>query len=130
MARKKSPDECAPTESGILDFPYPSKCTAESDTGNKIYELERDLESAVVRFARGRLWYTRKYRTAGRRAAPDRIFIRGGKVLFIEFKRLGNVPTKQQRDEIGLLLAVGADVVWVDSYEDACAVLKDRENRS
>ena len=103
--------------------------TAASDTENEVFELEADLEKAAVRWARARGWHSRKYRTAGRRAEPDRIFIRSGHVLFVEFKRVGNVPTAQQWLAIDDLRAAGADVVWLDSIEDFRAVLIDREAR-
>ena len=97
--------------------------------GNKWYELEKDLEDDAVGWARRRGWYSRKYRSAGRRSAPDRIFIRDGRVLFVEFKRPGEEPIPLQFEEHTQLQAVGADVVWVDSIEDFKAVIRDRENR-
>lgn len=103
--------------------------TAVSDTENEVFELEANLESKAVSWARNRGWYSRKYRTQGRRAAPDRIFIFKGHTLFVEFKRLGNVPTAQQWEEIEDLVEHGADVVWLDSIEDFRAVLIDREAR-
>lgn len=109
----------------------PPKNTARSpltwgDT-DEIFELEADLEKQAIRFARKRGWYTRKYKSAGRRAAPDRIFIRDGSVLFVEFKRLGNAPTEQQYEEIKQLKEAGADVIWLDSIEDFRACLLQRE---
>lgn len=101
--------------------------TAASVIENEIFEREADLEDKAVKWARVRGWYCRKYRTAGRRAAPDRIFIRGGHVLFVEFKRAGNLPTDQQRDELRQLHEAGADAIWLDSIEDFKACLLSRE---
>lgn len=98
-----------------------------SDT-DEIFELEIDLEKKAVKWARARGWFSRKYRSPGHRASPDRIFIRRGRVFFVEFKRLGNAPTRQQEDEIESLLLHGADVVWLDSLEDFKAVILGREN--
>lgn len=94
---------------------------------DEIFELEIDLEKKAVKWARARGWYSRKYKSQGRRAAPDRIFIRKGRTFFVEFKRLGNAPTDQQWEEIGDLVEAGADVVWIDSIEDFKACLMGRE---
>jgi hypothetical protein len=99
-----------------------------SDTENEIFEYEADLEKSAVSWARKRGWYSRKYRAAGRRASPDRIFILRGKVVFIEFKRAPAEPTDQQWEEIRSLLDAGADAIWLDSIEDfrACLVTRER----
>ena len=127
MGKKKQPDDSAPTESGILDCLLPSSSIAASDTGNKIYESEAKLEDDAVKMARKRGWFSRKYRAAGRRSQPDRIFIRNGRIFWVEFKRLGNEPTAAQWEEINAMLAAGADVVWLDSIEDFRACLLQRE---
>lgn len=93
----------------------------------QFYELEADVEDAVVTWARRRDWYVRKFKHPGRRSAPDRLFIRNGRVLFIEFKRLGNVPSEAQWIEIHDLEDAGADVIWLDSIDDAKACLLQRE---
>ena len=90
-------------------------------------ESEKDLEDAAVRWARARGWFTRKYRTVGRRSAPDRLFIRNGVVLFVEFKRAGAQPTELQRIEIAAMRAAGALVVWLDDLADLQAVLSAHE---
>ena len=95
--------------------------------GDEIFELEADLEDRAVEHARRRGWYVRKYKNPQRRSAPDRIFIRGGVVLFIEFKRQLKEPTKGQWDEIYALRAVGATVYWIDSIEDFYVVLHHHE---
>lgn len=101
----------------------PVQKVASFDSGDKIYDLEIDLETDAVKWARRRGWYSRKFRAPGRRAAPDRIFVFQGRVLFIEFKRLGNEPTDQQREELDDLRKVGAHAIWLDSIEDFQAVI-------
>jgi hypothetical protein len=98
-----------------------------NDTGNKIYATEAALEKDATQWARNRGWYSRKFKAAGRRSIPDRLFIRGGVVFIVEFKRLGNEPTDQQWLEIDALLEAQADVVWLDSIEDFRACLIARE---
>jgi hypothetical protein len=103
------------------------RSTAGSATENEIFELEADLEDAAIKFAKKRGWWTRKYKHVGRRAAPDREFVRRGVRFLVEFKRVGNEPTEQQWEEIKGMAAVGMDVVWLDSIEDfkACLVVRE-----
>lgn len=105
----------------------PLNSTAASVTENKVYEYEADLEADAVKFSKRRGWYSRKYKHAGRRAAPDREFIRKGIRFLVEFKRWPKEPTEQQWEEIRELLSVGVDVVWLSSIEDFRACLIARE---
>ena len=128
MGRKKQLDSCAPTASGILDSPLLLNSIAASDIErDKIYALERDLEDDATKLARKRGWFSRKYRSAGRRSQPDRLFIRNGVCFWVEFKRLGNEPSPAQWEEINAMLQAGADVLWIDSIEDFRACLIARE---
>lgn len=96
-------------------------------TENKIYELEADLEKDAIKFAKRHSWLTRKFRHAGRRAAPDRWFAKGGIIFWVEFKRQGNVPSEQQYEEIFAMRGAGLDVLWIDSIEDFRGCLLNRE---
>lgn len=95
--------------------------------GDKIYELEQDLEDDAIKLAKRHDWLTRKFRHAGRRAAPDRWFAKAGRIFWVEFKRQGNAPSEQQYQEISDMRAAGLDVVWLDSIEDFRACLLQRE---
>lgn len=78
--------------------------------------LERDIESAVVKYATmlGILSY--KFTSPSRAAVPDRIFIgQDGMIVFIEFKREGLKPTVMQEREHNRLMAHGCRVNVVDS---------------
>jgi hypothetical protein len=96
--------------------------------GDRIFELENDLEDAAIKLAKRTGWLTRKFKHAGRRSAPDRWFAKGGYIFWIEFKRQLCEPTKLQWDEIKAMRAAGLDVLWLDSIEDFRAVLADRES--
>lgn len=89
--------------------------------------LEADIEAATIGWAERRGWFQRKYKGPGRRSHPDRLFIRHGTVLWIEFKRAGKEPTDLQWREIRKMLAHGALVFWVDNLDDAKAVLAAHE---
>lgn len=104
-----------------------SKFTAARDIGNKLYELEADLEKDAIKFARHRGWFSRKYKGPGRRSHPDRLFAKAGKIFWVEFKRWPAEPTELQWEEIGAMRAVGLDVLFIDSIEDFYACLLQRE---
>src|SRR5271155_2333082 len=127
MPKLKLLGECAQSGTGIKACRLPSRCTAVFDSGNKIYELEADLEGDATKLARKRGWLTRKFKHAGRRSAPDRWFARDGCIFWVEFKRWPAEPTQLQFDEISEMRAAGLDVIWLDSIEDFEAVLIARE---
>lgn len=76
---------------------------------------EKAVENKSCDTARAHGWLPRKYKSPARRAAPDRMFIKEGRVVFIEYKRVGKVPTPQQRLEAAKMLDHGAEVYWTDS---------------
>lgn len=48
---------------------------------------ESKIEKVVTDYAKGKGWLVFKWSSPGYNGVPDRIFIRGGYVTFIEFKR-------------------------------------------
>lgn len=58
--------------------------------------LERDIEKKVSDYAKSKGWLSYKFTSPSNRAVPDRIYLRGGNTLFIEFKAPGKKPTKLQ----------------------------------
>ena len=59
---------------------------------------ESKVECRCCEYAQGRGWWVSKFTAPGKKAVPDRVFIRNGVVLFVEFKRPGEEPTLQQRN--------------------------------
>lgn len=100
---------------------------ARGTGSEKTFRLERDLESACCRLAKAQGWFVRKYKGPGRRSHPDRLFIKRGVIFWIEFKRLGNVPTELQRLEIGSMTSAGAQVYVVDKFDAFKKILQDHE---
>jgi hypothetical protein len=92
-------------------------------------KLEKVTEQAVLRWVKLR-WpgmKIRKMNGMGMRSWPDRcFFIPGGKPFFIEFKRLGEEPTKLQAQTIKELVEDGYDVEIHDSAEDAKKAIESR----
>lgn len=84
---------------------------------------EAQLEAKIVKLAKSLGIYTRKFTSPSHRAVPDRIFVHGGTVLFLEVKAAGKKPTEAQLHEMELIRAVGGLVGWVDNYTDAAFFL-------
>ena len=78
---------------------------------------ESAVEAALVAFAKKNGIWTRKFSSPAHRGVPDRIFIRMGKVLFLEVKRPGEKPTQLQEYELQLIRNAGGMAAWVDSVE-------------
>jgi hypothetical protein len=79
--------------------------------------LEASIEAFVIKFAEDRGWFYRKVAWLGRRAAPDRIFARDGRIVFVEFKRPGEEPRALQRREIARMRAAGIEVHVIDDVD-------------
>lgn len=85
---------------------------------------EAKIEAKLVKWARDHRVYTRKFSSPAHRGVPDRIFIKDGRVLFMELKRPGNRPTALQLHEIRELHRFGCSAVWHDTYETAVEALR------
>ena len=80
--------------------------------------LEKDIEKSVKRHAESKGWLTRKWTSPGHSFVPDQIFINPqGKVIFVEFKREGCVPTPGQLREHDKLRNQGCAVFVIDSVK-------------
>lgn len=77
--------------------------------------LEKVIEGKVRKFAMGLGWKVYKFTSPMQCSVPDRIFIQGGTVLFIEFKRKGCMPTKAQAHELACINARGVPALVVDN---------------
>jgi hypothetical protein len=86
--------------------------------------LEKDVEVPVVQRARDRGILVVKQTHAGARSHPDRAFyFPHGRLVQIEFKAPGKLPTAQQYDTITKLLALGYEVYVVDSKDDGLMLI-------
>lgn len=65
--------------------------------------LEKWVELQVCEYAERKGCEVLKLNVKGRVGWPDRLFIYQGKVLFIEFKRIGETPTVLQQSIHNLL---------------------------
>ena len=85
---------------------------------------ESDIEGEIADFAEVRGWFGCKFTSPGLRGVADRMFIRRGRVIFMEIKRPGEEPTLQQHKRARDMKSSGAEVHWVDSLEKARAILR------
>jgi hypothetical protein len=79
---------------------------------------EKKLERRCSDIARANGWYTRKFSSPSNRGVPDRIFIKDGDVVFVEFKAPGKTPTKLQIHELKEITDKGGNAVWCDRVDD------------
>lgn len=85
--------------------------------------IEKKLERRCCDLAKTHGWWTRKFSSPSNRGVPDRLFIKNGAVVFIEFKAPGNVPTKLQEHEINQINSAGGNANWCDNVDDFKTIL-------
>jgi Holliday junction resolvase len=88
--------------------------------------LESSIERAVVEYGKRTGWVSIKLSTSGPRGAagwPDRLFMRRGKSVFIEFKRPGGKATPLQQSRHDQLVDAGYFVFVVDDVNRGKGIL-------
>lgn len=85
--------------------------------------IESSLEDWACDRAQDDGWFVRKLKWIGRRNAPDRLFVKAGRVVFIEFKRPGGEARATQVREADRLTKAGAEVYVVDKPLRALDIL-------
>lgn len=81
---------------------------------------EHVIETKAKKFARANGWrFVRKVRWIGRRAAPDDLFVKKGRHVWVEFKRPGEKPRPGQDREIARMRKAGMEVHVIDNLDDA-----------
>ena len=87
--------------------------------------LERDLEAKLRKYAVGKGCRWVKFTSPANPSVPDRILMGPvggkGKLIFIELKRPGGVPTDAQADTILDYCDRGLDARWTDNLEQGKA---------
>lgn len=82
--------------------------------------IERAVTAEAIRLG----WFQRKVKWIGRDGAPDRVYIRGGIILWVEFKATGQTLRPLQGREHKLLCEAGARVFVVDSVLSGLELLR------
>jgi hypothetical protein len=73
---------------------------------------ESTIEKAVCAYAKAKGCIVMKLAGQNQRGQPDRLFILGGRVLFVEFKASGKIPTALQLRWLLNLHYQGMTVGW------------------
>lgn len=82
--------------------------------------LERDVERALVKRVKQLGGTAEKFTSPGRRSVPDRLVtLPGGRIIFVEVKSCGKVPTPLQSRDHDRRRALGCDVRVINSMEAA-----------
>ena len=76
------------------------------------------IEKDVCRLARKWGWLVFKFSSPNQRGVPDRILIRRGRVMFIEFKAPGKKLTEIQGVITNRMKMAGAEIHVIDNVED------------
>lgn len=86
--------------------------------------LESAIEADACAYAKKRGWMVFKFVSPGRKGVPDRLFIRDGRHVFIEFKRGDEEAQEQQKKRHREMREHGAEVYVVDNLKEAYAILR------
>ena len=84
---------------------------------------ESTIERAVCAYAKAKGCLVMKLAGPNQKGQPDRMFIRNGKVLFIEFKAPGKLPTRLQYKWLDNLTLQGMKACWRDNIKEAKQVI-------
>ena len=79
--------------------------------------LESKIENVVCKYAKSKGWLVYKFVSPGNRGVPDRVMLRNGVIIFVEFKAAGKQPNKLQHNVINRIRKAGFKVYIVDSID-------------
>jgi hypothetical protein len=82
------------------------------------------VEDALVKQAVKDGWLVRKVQWTGRRGAPDRVFMRGGRTVWIECKDPDGSLDEIQAREIERMRDVGQEVHVIYSFRQGLRLLR------
>ncbi len=85
---------------------------------------ESQIEQTAVKKAREAGWLALKFQSPGNTGVPDRLFIKEGRTVFIEFKKDGGRLTELQKAQIRRLRSFGAEVYICYTVDEAMRCLE------
>ena len=89
------------------------------------YVKELDIEEAVCRWAEADGWLAPKLQWLNQTGWPDRTFMKNGQVIWIEFKRPGEHPSRKQDYWIAQIRKRNCNVFVCDDVDTAVAILRE-----
>ena len=75
------------------------------------------IERKCSKWAKEQGWLTYKFTSPNNRSVPDRIYIKDGNVVFVEFKAPGKTPTRLQNRTIKSMREHGVTTIVIDNVE-------------
>lgn len=88
---------------------------------------ESHIERAVCLWAKGDGWLVFKFSSPSLRGVPDRMFIKDGLIVFIEFKAPHKKPTPLQAATMAKMERYGAKVAFFNDTPSAIGWLKEQD---
>jgi hypothetical protein len=85
--------------------------------------LEKKIENDSVKWARAAGWLTYKFASPSHRGVPDRVFMKDGRTVFIEFKTMRGRVTELQKRELQKINDAGVEAVVCRSKDEVINVL-------
>jgi hypothetical protein len=79
---------------------------------------ESEIEKKVSNYAKTQGWLSYKFVSPSNRGVPDRIYLKAGKCIFIEFKAPKKKPTKLQDKIIERIRNEDIPVYVIDNIEE------------
>jgi len=79
---------------------------------------ESAIEKAVTAHAKKLGWMSLKLSGTHDRGKPDRMYLRRGVTVFVEYKAPEKLPTALQNKWIKDLREAGFKATWIDNFED------------
>lgn len=87
--------------------------------------LEKQIESKVTLYAKKLGWLS--YKFTGQKSVPDRVYIKSGITVWVEFKRKGKKPTTLQAKTITTMREHGAVVYVIDGVDEGKTLFDEIE---
>ena len=84
---------------------------------------ESTIERAVCAYAKSQGCIVMKLSGNNQKGQPDRMFIKDGRVLFLEFKAPGKNPTALQRRWLSRLRCENVAADWCDKADDGISMI-------
>lgn len=85
---------------------------------------EIEIEQPASKFAETRGWFEIKIMRASKKGFPDRLYIRAGRTIYVEYKAPKETPTHQQLKRHKEMRDHGAEVFVIDDLERAHELFK------
>ena len=85
--------------------------------------LEKHIEKTCVNLAKKQGFETRKVKFIASNGAPDRIFFKKGRFIWVEFKTTGGVVSELQKAQINKLREAGQEVYVIWDLESFKGIL-------